>query len=278
MDVADYCLNLAALLLWLSWRSARFVRPAPAISIQSVLKPIVTSKPRRWVSMVWLLGLLVGRGVLYWRVGSNVHWVPTLNIGCVSLQFNSVSPPRMLVFSFASFGVVLFVFYVWLLLLDFINRRVPDSDNWQRIVRLHLGWLRHLPGPFKLFAPVVVLASLWVVVNPWLVNAGMAVRPSSAMHMVQQAAVVGLGAILAWKYLIVLVLFLGVLNTYLYLGTHSFWRFVSMTNSNVLSPFRVLPLRFGRVDISGLVAMVLAWLIWTTAERYLSILFRRLPL
>lgn len=278
MNLADYLLNVAAVLLWLSWRSARFIKPAPVATISSVLKHVGTSRPRRWLLLVWLLVLLLGRGVLYWRIGSRVNWVPLLNIGCLSLQFNSVSPTRMLIFSFASFGVMLFVFYVWLLLLDVVNRRVPDTDIWQKMVRLHLGWLHNLPALLKLTLPAFVLAATWVFANPYLVEAGMAVRPTSAAHMIQQAAVVGLGAFLAWKYLIVVILFLGIVNTYLYLGSHSFWSFVSVTSRNILGPLRRAPLRTGRVDFSGAAALALVWLVWTAAERYLSVLFRRLPL
>jgi len=278
MNLVDFLLNGAGLLLWLSWRSVRLVRPAPAVTISSVLRHAESRSSHRWLLVVWLLLLLAGRTLLYWRIGSRVNWVPVLDLGVVRLPFNSVSPVRMLVFSLSSFGVMLAVCYIWLMLLDVINRRVPDSDIWQKLVRLHLGWLRRLPAVLKLAGPAVALAVIWGLINPWLVEAGMAARPASSLHLLQQAAVVGMGAFFSWKYLVMLVLVLGVLNTYLYLGGHSFWTFVGVTNRNVLGPLRRGPLRMGRIDLSGVIGLALAWLLFTGGERLLSALFIRLPL
>lgn len=278
MDLVDYLLNGAGLLLWLSWRSVRFVKPAPAMRISSVLHQVESRRTHRWLLLAWLVCLLFGRSLLYWRIGSRVNWVPVLDIGSLSLQFNSVSPVRMLVFSFASFGVILSVLYIWLMLLDVVNRRAPESDIWQKLVRLHLGFLRRFPAALKLVAPAIGLGIIWVLVNPLLVDAGMAARPGSSAHLIQQAVVVGAGAFLAWKYLIVTVLFLGVLNTYLYLGSHSFWTFVSITNRHMLGPVKRLPLRIGKIDLSGALALAAVWLVFTGGERFLSALFMRVPL
>ncbi len=278
MNLVDVLFNGAGLLLWLSWRTVRFVRPAPAMTIYSVLREAKSGRSRRRLALVWLILLLGGRSMLYWRVGSRVDWVPTIGIGALSLPFNSISPGRMLAFSLASFGLVLAVFHMWLLLIDVINRHLPDSDLWQKLVRLQLGWMARLPPVFKVFGPAFIASGLWVAVNPWLVSAGMTARPLSAAHLWQQAFVVGAGACLAYKYLIVLILFLGVMHSYLYLGNYTFWTFVGATSRNLLSPLHRLPLRLGRVDLSPVLGIAVVWLFFTGCEQMLGYLFTRLPL
>ena len=278
MSTIDLLLNLAGVLLWLGWRAVGLVGPAPAATISSVLKRAESRRPRRWLFLVWLVALLALRGLVYLRIGSSVNWVPGLNILVVRPEFNSVSPERMLVFSFASFGFTLGVLYMWLGLVSVLHRRAPETEVWPKLVRLHLGVLERLPPALKLTAPIVLVAALWVAVNPLMANAGMVPQPVSATQLWEQAVLVGLGTMLAWKYLLALILFLGVLNSYLYLGTSSFWAFVGSTSRNLLQPLQRLPLRAGRVDCAPLVGLAACWLGFTALERLLHLLLARLPL
>ena len=82
----------------------------------------------------------------------------------------------------------------------------------------------------------------------------------------------------AWKYLLAGLLFLGVLNTYLYLGNFSFWTFIQTTVGNLVRPLRWLPLRWGRIDLVPLLALGLVWFVFTYLEFGLNRLFARLPL
>ena len=167
---------------------------------------------------------------------------------------------------------------MWLLLISVVNRSVPDTDVWQKLVRLHLGWLQRLPSVFKLGGPPVVTMAVWVLLDPVLVTSSMAARPVSLAHLWQEAALVGLGTLLAWKYLVVLVLFFGVLNMYLYLGNFSFWTFVGATSRNLLKPLQRLPLQVGRIDCSPVLGLALAWLAFTASEWLLNLLFAPRPL
>jgi uncharacterized protein YggT (Ycf19 family) len=106
----------------------------------------------------------------------------------------------------------------------------------------------------------------------------MTAPPSSVGHLAQQSALVGLGTVLAWKYLVTGALFLGVLNSYLYLGRWSLWAYVQTTSRNLLRPLRLLPLHVGRVDFAPVLGLALAWLAFTYAEIGMSRLFGRLPL
>jgi uncharacterized protein YggT (Ycf19 family) len=64
---------------------------------------------------------------------------------------------------------------------------------------------------------------------------------------------------LTWKYLIVGILLLHLLNSYVYIGNHPFWNFVNATASNLLRPLRWLPLRIGKVDLLPLLAVAMVF-------------------
>jgi hypothetical protein len=278
MNRVDFLLNLAGLLLWIEWRAIRFVPLVMAGSISGVLKQAETKRARRWLYLGALLVLLAVRCGFYWRVGAQLDWVPSLDLGTINLPFNSVSLGRMALYSALSYGVVLAVFHLGLLLLSLVNRSVPDTDPWQRMVRQNLGWIDAWPAALKLALPVLVVGSCWWLASPALVRHGMTAAPGSVAHLAQQSALVGLGAFLAWKYLIAGVLFLGVLNTYLFLGTWSVWAYVQTTSHNLLRPLHWLPLRLGRIDFGPVLGLALAWMAFTYAEIGLSRLFGRLPL
>lgn len=278
MTLVDQLLNVAGLLLWFGWRAGGERGPDVRLGLTGVLKP---AAPRRSGSWVWcgaLVALLAVRSVVYWRVGSEVRWVPTLDLGVISLPFNSVSWARMAVYSAASFGVVLAVVHLWFLLLSVINGSVPDADPWQRRIRRHLGWCGHLPLGLRLVGPWGVAAGLWYAANPALVAWGMAAQPASAGHLAQQAALIGAGIVLAWKYVVVGVLFLSVVNTYLYLGNYSFWTFIAATAKRLLRPLAFLPLRAGQVDFAPVLGLAVAMAAFGAVEWGLHQLFGRLPL
>lgn len=279
MNRVDFLLNLAGLLLWLEWRAIRLGAPmAAAGSMSGVLKRAKPRPARRWLYLGALVALLGIRSVFYWRVGSQLDWVSSLDLGVVSLPFNSVSLGRMVLYSALSFGVVLVVFHLWLLLLSAANRRVPDSDRWHHMVRQYLGWIEPWPAALKVAAPILLVAALWGSAHAALVRHGMTAAPSSTAHLVQQSLLVGLGTILAWKPIVIGVLVLAMLNTYLYLGTWSVWAYVQTTSRNLLQPLQRLPLRLGQVDFVPVLGLALAWLAFAYAESGLSLLFGRLPL
>lgn len=279
MNRVDFLLNLAGLLLWLGWRAVKLRLPAAGpTSIARVLKQAEAPPARRWTYLGVLAAMLGLRAVLYWRIGSQVDWVPALDLGAINLPFNSVSFSRMALYSAMSFGLVLAVFYMWLLLLSVVNRGLPDTEPWQRLVRRSLGWFEAVPVVLKLVTPVLLVGGLWWLADPWLVKMGMTATPTSAAHLAQQSLLVGLGTLLAWKYLLAGVLFLGVLNAYLYLGNWSVWAYVQATSRNLVRPLQLLPLRLGRIDFAPILGLALLWLFFTYAEYGLNHLFARLPL
>ena len=280
MNLIDQILNLAALLLWLSWRSSGFLLRAGS-SILSLASTLKRAEPRRTPPafyLISLLGLLGTRSVIYWHLGKGIGWTPGLDLAAFSLPFRSDVYLLMLLFSFLSFGLLLATFYSWLLLISAVNRNVPDTEPLQKLVRLHLGWLERCPTPMKLVLPTISSALVWCVLSPGLVRIGIVPGSVSLAHLLQQAAVLGLATVLVWKLFLLVLLPLHVLNTYVYLGKASFLSFLSMTARNLLAVLNWLPLRVGRIDLAPLVVLALVLLAARSGVYWLPKLYQKLPL
>jgi uncharacterized protein YggT (Ycf19 family) len=215
------------------------------------------------------LALLGLRALFYWQFGAATDWMPRLNLGAVVLHFRCDYAGRMFLFSFLSFGLLLGIFYLWLLLLSVLNQSVSERDPWQKVVRLQLGRVERWPAALKLLLPALGAA---------LGRLGLLPPPRSFSHLAQQAAVIGLAAYLAWKYLMVAVLLLHLLNSYVYLGNQPLWTFVNTTARQLVAPLRWLPLRLGKVDLSPLVGLAVILLAAELGANGLTRLYQRLPL
>ena len=91
MFVVHFLLNLAALLLWLGWRSRRLAAPArpSGIALLSTLKRADPAGGRIWIYPAALGGLLFLRAVFYWELGPSLHWNPSLSFGALTVFFRS---------------------------------------------------------------------------------------------------------------------------------------------------------------------------------------------
>jgi uncharacterized protein YggT (Ycf19 family) len=277
VGIIDFILNLAGLLLWLNWRSIRFDplgKRTPATLI-GTLRRAEPQRLRRWHLLAALGGLLFLRAVLYWQIGSGAGWAAgKLELGMTTLFFRSDSFLRMLLFSSFSFGLTLIIFYLWLLLLSILDGPEP----FHRLVRMQLGPVDRWSRGVKLFLPFVLVTVLWWLASWPLAWLAIVPRPVSAAHRIEEALTIGLGSYLAWKYAAGALLVLYLLNSYIYFGKHSFWRYVTAEAQTLLRPLRAVPLQLGRADFAPLVGMVLVFLIAELAERGLAALYLRLPL
>jgi uncharacterized protein YggT (Ycf19 family) len=280
MGLIDFILNLAGLLLWLNWRSIRFDplgkrRPATLIGTLRRAEP---ERLRRWPLLLALAGLLLLRAGIYWQIGSATKpvWAGTLNLGVVVPAFVSNSFVRMTLFSALSFGLMLGVFYLCLLLLSLLAG--PEPPPFHRLVQIPLGGIDGWPRWVKLLLPLVVTAAFWWLAS-WLLAPLQVIPPLvSPAHRLEEALVIALGSYLAWKYPIGALLILHLLNSYIYFGRHPFWAYVNAEAQTLLSPLRALPLRLGRGDFAPLVAVALVFLAGELAGRGLVLLYGKLPL
>jgi hypothetical protein len=265
MGLVDFILNLAGLLLWLSWRSLRFDplgKRTPATLI-GTLRRAEPRRLRRWHLLAALGALLFLRAVLYWQIGPGVGWAAgRLNLGVIELSFRSDSFARILLFSIFSFGLTLGVFYLWLLLFSIL----AGPEPFHRLVRMQLGPIDRWPRGIKLFLPLVLTALLWWLASWLLASLAVVPQPTSALHHIEQALVIGLGSYLAWKFAAGALLVLHLLNSYIYFGKHSFWGYVKAEAQVMLTPLSRMPLRVDRFDFAPVVGIALIFLIAHIAQ------------
>jgi hypothetical protein len=152
-------------------------------------------------------------------------------------------------------------YYSWLMLLAAINRQaIPATEEevMHRFVRGQLGWLDKFPWWLKLITPSLIAALGWIGLSFVLVELELlpAIRSNSTLHT--QAGAFALAALLTWKWLLVFVFLVHLLNLYVYLGTHPIWTYLSATARKILLPFSFL--RFGKIDISPAVGIIVVLL------------------
>lgn len=280
MSVLDFILNCAGLLLWLNWRSRGLSGPgrAAGIALISTLRRAETQRGDAWVAPVVLASVLFLRAVFYWQIGPALGWLPRLPLGAIVLHFRSDMFMRMLVFSLLGFLLFLAVFYFSLLLLAGTSQPSNKSDPWVGWVRAHLGPVARLPGWLQLLLPPVITFCFWIIIGPLLGLMGVQALAVSFRHLVEQAAVIGLGAWLGWQFLILAVLVLHMISSYVYLGNAPFWNLITITGQNLLRPLAALPLRAGKIDFAPVLALAVVLLAAFFVPPLLVWLYARLPI
>ena len=277
MGIIDFILNLAALLLWLNWRSLRFDplgRRTPATLI-GTLRRAEPQRLRHWHLLAAIGALLLVRAAFYWRIGllSQPVWAGTLDLGIIAPSFLSNSFGRMCLFSVFSFGLMLAVVYLWLLLLSLLAGPEPMHG----LVRMQLGASDRWPRRVKIFLPFLATALLWWLASWSLQWWEIIPRPVSMAHRIEQSVLIGLSSYLVWKFLIGALLVLQLLNSYIYFGKHPFWNYLNATAQTLLQPLHRVPLRAGRVDFAPVLGIALVFLLAGLAERALALVYSRLP-
>jgi uncharacterized protein YggT (Ycf19 family) len=121
----------------------------------------------------------------------------------------------------------------------------------------------------QVILPGVLTSTIWMAVHPLLVYIGVVKLVQSLAHLLAQGALLGVGIYLTLKDLIPVLLFIYLVASYVYLGTSPVWDFISATSRKVLRPLSGLPLRFGRIDFSPLVGIILILLLLQVLPNFL---------
>jgi uncharacterized protein YggT (Ycf19 family) len=224
-----------------------------------------------------LVALLVVRSILYWQLGSALNWAPRIWLGLIPIAFRSDLFWRIFSYSILSFISTLVIFYLCLLLLSILNNNRSGNDALQNLVRAQLGKLDFLPAIVKLLLPWLVLFVIWCLLNKPFVGLGMLPAPESLTHLIEQGAVASLGIYFVWKYLIVAILLLHLLNSYIYFGNWPFWNFIDNSARQVLKLISWIPLRLAKIDFAPVIAMALVILAAKYGSRGLIEIYQRLP-
>jgi uncharacterized protein YggT (Ycf19 family) len=273
VGIIDFILDIAALLLWLNWRGVTLdpLAKATPATLVGTLRRAEPSRVRHWHFLAALIGLIFLRAVLYRSLGPALHWTGQLDLVATRLSFPSDLFQWMLAFSALGFALTLLIFYVSLLLVSLLSVNGVADLTLPRLARAHLGPVDVLPKWFQLALPFLIGTFIYWALTWPLANWELLPRPVSEGTRLAQSALVGLGSYIAWKYLLVALLTLHLLNNHIYFGAHPLWNYVTLTARRLLVPLRVLPLRFGKIDFAPLVGIALVLLIAQIAERGLTL-------
>jgi len=263
VPLTDFVLNLAALLVWLSWRSRQFdplVRSVP-ITLIGTLRRAEPHRLKGGHLLLALVVLLLLRALLYQEIGSPAGWTPKMNLGLIVLAFRSDRLSCVLLYSLLSFLRVLLIFYFWLLVLVFLSLEAGDTDPVTKLLRLHLGRLARLAPHWQLILPALSITFLWVGLHPLLLRFEVLGPVHSVPRLFAQGALLGLSLFFTLKYLLPVFLFLHLVASYVYLGHSPVWDFVSSVARNLLKPLQPLPLQFAKLDLAPIVGVALIFLL-----------------
>lgn len=271
MAIIDFILNIAGLLLWLSWRSAQadpLAKRSP-LTLAGTLKGPEANRLGAWQALVALVVLLVLRAGLYWQIGPSADWTPRIDLFFVALAFRADDWQAALLFSGLSFLRTLVIFHFWLLTLSFINRSQPETDSMHRLVRSQLGVVGRWPRAVQFILPAVGVTLLWAVLSPVLVQAGVIER-TTAPQVLKQGLFVSGSLYLSLKFLLPAFLLSDLVLTYVYLGQSPILEYVSATARRLTAPLKWLPLSFGRIDLTPVLSAIVILLLLDALPRYLT--------
>lgn len=265
MGYLDLLLNLIAWLLWASWRTTHLA-PAPApLSLASTLRPADGRQRRSWVFLILLAGLLVMRGLFYWQLGGPLDWTPRISLGILVVSIKCETVGRYLLFSFTSFLQFYLVAYFGLLLLSALQGHPVETTPPLRFIRRLLGRPGRWPAVVQALLPFVITVAGWPLVQYYFQWLGcLPVVPWTQLW--KDALAFGIVVVLAWKYLLLGLFFLHLVNLYVYLGPGSFWPFVSQCACVLLRPLRWM--RLGKLDFSPLGGILLVLAVCWPIERW----------
>lgn len=270
MALLDFILNLVGLLLWFNWRAARFdpISTSRPATLAGTIRRAEKATFKRWHLPLGLLGLLLLRVPLYVEFGSALNWTGKIDVGTIAIPFksNSGSYLPILLYSFYSFGVMLAVFLIWVLLLSALKSNAAESDSLRQLLRLHLGKVESWSRGVKLLLPLLVVTPLWWLASWPLTFYGIMPGPSGMLARLEQALLVGLGSYLAWKFLLLGILGLYFISTYVFFGRQPFWQHLELIARQLLAPLRRIPLRLGKVDFAPLLGIGLVIVITSVLE------------
>ncbi len=283
MALFNLFVNLFGLALWINWLASRHdpLASASAATLAGTLKRARNGTAPRWRYPAGIVVLLLARAWLCLQLSSVVNWTPRLKFILVMLAFRSDFKMHMLVYSFLGFAEILAGFYLWLILLSLGGGPELAGNTVAQLVQVQLKGLARLPALLKLLFPFALGAAAWAALHPLLDWLAVVPDLRSSTQLVAQAAVMGAGTYLAWKYLLIVLLLLHIIHSYIHLGGHPFWKFIDVTTRNWLRPLRWLPLQVGKIDLRPWLLLVVLILVAVLAdhppERVQRLLFSWLP-
>lgn len=265
MAYLDLLLNLIGWLLWASWRTARLASAPAPLTLASTVRPADQAAPKRWLYLPLLAGLLLLRGLFYSQLGDALDWTPKISLGLLVISFKCETMGRYLLFSLTSFAHFFGVVYFGLLLLSSLQGHPAEVTPPQRFLRQLVGRPSRWPPLLQALLPFGLAMVGWPLLQFYFESLGY--LPEAAWSQLwKEALSFGTVVVLAWKYPLLALFFLHLVNLYVYLGPGSFWPFIAQSARVVLRPLGWL--RVGKLDLSPLAGMALVLAVCWPLERW----------
>ena len=256
MDWLHCILNLAGLLLWITWRAGTMPRPKPRNSFAGpTLSPGPISK-HSWIYLAALIALLGLRAVFYHQFGPGLDWIPSLNLLNESPHFRSDLFPRILAYSVVSFARWLVAGYCCLALLTAVLPQTKSSSSWREFLKAQFGWLGSWPSAVHWLAAIGLAIGVHLGEAEWMKAVGVWGETTDRLRQIPALVALDLRATL---YLIMTLLALYLLNSYVYFGEQPFLKTVNESGKRLLKPLRILPLEMGKIDLAPFIAFIFAF-------------------
>jgi len=279
MDFIHVVLNLIGIGLCLSWQSGQ--RRGPELYtdgslLVSTVKRTDTIRRGQWLNLASLGFLLMFRPLFYWHIGSELNWTPALQVGPLALHFRSDYIGRMFIYSWLSFAGALGMGVSWMLLLSLLNHKPGDPDPIQKFIMRQWGFIGRLPVFLKCFLPLVAGLVFWPVLRAGLSALDIMPYPQSVGMIWKESLIMAGAFYLTWKIPAFVILFLHVINSYVYMGNQPFWHLIQHSAKSLMKPFKWIPLQIGKVDLSPILAMPIVFFLAEALKLSLLRLFEDL--
>ena len=268
MGLLHWILNLAALLLWIYWRT-QAVRTHPATRRgNAAWTSRLGWRFGRWSFVLLLLvALLMVRAGFYHLAIPRTGWDARLsffqfhsaNAFSLSLVFPWMKLETQLAFSVASFVGWLVPCGYCLVLLAAIKPNSADARNWNQFLASQLGWLHRLPAVILAVVMLALAGAAYYGLTFWFRRLEILPPQTTAEEATRLACGMALHNLRYVAWFAIAVLGLHVLANYIYFGGFAFWKNAEAAGSNLLRALRWLPLRWDRIDFTPLVGILLAY-------------------
>ncbi len=259
MSWVVYILDLAGLLLWLSFRRVGADPTRPAGTLLGNLRPAAPVPHRSWASLLTLVLMLLLRPLLLVLLATVLDSTPTWTPGPTVIAFRADDWLRLYFFSTLSFAWTALVGYAVLLAFCAFSRDVPELTSFAEFAMTLAGPLGRFPLVFLFLFPVAAGAVIWLGVGPVLQWQHLLPPTRAGVSLAFQSLFMGVAVWLPLRWVVVSVLLLRFIHNYVYLGEHSVWMLVQTVGRRLQYPLAWIPARLGRMDLVPLLAAALYW-------------------
>jgi hypothetical protein len=259
MSFVNFLLDLAAVVLWLSFRGVGGAPSRPAGTLLGNLRPVEPEQKRSWYALLGLAAILLLRPLFLSPIAGSVDATPSWSPGPVVLVFRSDSWMRLYLYSGVTFFWTWLIFFAHAVLLGVCIRGLSELKGLQDLVVSMVGPIGRWPWYVSLPIPMLLGAVGWFGMSRLFFELGVMPQSKADWHIALQCLSIGLSVWIPCRWVIAGVLLYRMLYGYVYLGEHPVWGFLDVVGRRLQTPISWIPLRLGQMDFGALLAAAIFW-------------------